>query len=110
MGLAATRPGLEMLLDLGMDQVETYVLSLSGHCIEGLLQRGLHVLTPFQAEHRAGIVSIEMEDSAEADEFLYGQGIDAEHHERTLRVDPHIFNSHSDIDRFLSALDKYLGR
>jgi selenocysteine lyase/cysteine desulfurase len=107
-GLAATRPGLEMLLDVGMNEVEAYVLSLSGHCIEGLLQRGMQVLTPVQAEHRAGIVSIEREDSAGVDEFLYNQGIDAEHHEQILRVDPHIFNNHDDIDRFLSALDKYL--
>ena len=42
------------------------MLDLSGYCIEGLPKRGLKVLTPVPAEHRAGIVSIEVEDNAEA--------------------------------------------
>lgn len=110
MGLAATRPGLDMLLDIGMDQVETHVLDLSGYCIEGLLERSLKVLTPVQAKHRAGIVAIEMEDCAKADDFLCNQGIDVWHHEQMLRADPHIFNNREDIDRFLSTLGKYLAQ
>lgn len=110
LGLAATRPGLEMLLEIGMDQVEAHILDLSGYCIEGLLKRGLRVPTPVEAEHRGGIVSVEMEDCAEADEFLCNQGIDVYHHEQILRVDPHVFNNREDIDRFLSALDGYLAR
>ena len=113
MGLAATRPGLDMLLDVGMDQVEAHILDLSGYCIEGLLERGLKVRTPVQAEHRAGIVSFEMEDCAEADDFLHNQGIDVWYcpgHQQMLRVDPHIFNNRKDISQFLSALDKYLAQ
>ena len=109
-GLAATRPGLEMLLQVGMDKVEAHVLDLSGYTIAGLLERGLKVVTPLQPEHRAGIVSIEMEDCAEADAFVYERGIDAYHHRWMFRVDPHIFNNRGDIDQFLSTLDEYLAQ
>ena len=109
-GLGATAAGLEILTEVGMDQVEAHVLDLSGYCIEGLRQRGRAVLTPVEAEHRAGIVSLDMDDSREADEFLMSRGIDIHHHDRTLRIDPHIFNNRGDIDRLLTELDAYLAQ
>lgn len=111
LGLAATRPGLEILHELGMETVEAHVLDLSGYCITQLRERGLTVVTPFEEKDRAGIVSIQMksdEDALKADEFLTGQGVDAYHAEEILRVDPHVFNNRDDIDRFLTGLDEYL--
>jgi len=111
LGLAATRPGLEILHELGLETVEAHVLDLSGYCITQLRERGLTVVTPFEEKDRAGIVSIQMksdEDALKADEFLTGQGVDAYHAEGILRVDPHVFNNRDDIDKFLSGLDDYL--
>ena len=109
-GLAATRPGLEVLHQVGMDVVEAHVLDLSGYCISQLRERGLNVITPEPAQYRAGIVSIDMgdeENAQAADEFLTAHGVDGYHHQNVLRVDPHIFNNREDIDRFLSELDSY---
>ena len=107
-GVAATAPGLEILREVGIDRVQAHVLDLSGYCIDGLLERGLQVVTPGEAHHRAGIVSVEMEDCAEADVFLCSRGVDGYQHGGILRVDSHIFNNRDDIDRFLSELDAYL--
>ena len=112
-GLAATRPGLEILHDVGMDVVEAHVLHLSGYCITQLLERDLNVVTPLAEQLRAGIVSIGMqndEDARLADEFLMERGVDAYHHQSVLRVDPHVFNNRDDIDRFLRELDSYLSQ
>ena len=112
-GLAATRPGLEILHEVGMDNVETHVLDLSGYCISQLIERELSVITPQEEQHRAGIVSIDMQNeqnSRAADEFLTARGVDGYHHQNVLRVDPHIFNNRDDIDRFLSELDSYLAQ
>ena len=112
-GLAATRPGLEILHEVGMDVVERHVLDLSGYCIAQLLERELSVITPQEERNRAGIVSIDMRDernSQAADEFLTARGVDGYHHQNVLRVDPHVFNNRDDIDRFLSELDSYLSQ
>ena len=107
MGLAATTPGLEILAQVGMDRVQAHVLEMSLYCITELRERGHTVLTPLEEEHRAGIVSIQMADCAQADDYITSRGVDGYHYKDILRVDPHIFNNRDDIDRFLSALDAY---
>ena len=109
-GLAATVPGLEILAEVGMDRVEEHVLDLSGYCIAQLNERGHNVITPPDADHRAGIVAVHMEDCRQADEFLCGRGVDGYHYQSFLRVDPHVFNNREDIDRFLEALDAYVAQ
>ena len=107
-GMAATRPGLEILLEIGMENVEAHVLELSGHCINGLLEKGLKVLTPAQAQHRGGVIAVEMDDSRELWHFLYQRGVDTFYDGNLFRVDPHIFNNQDDINRFLEGVDDYL--
>ena len=112
-GLAATRPGLEILHEVGMDVVEKHVLDLSGYCISQLLEREISVITPQPERYRAGIVSIDMgneRNAQAADEFLTARGVDGYHHQNVLRVDPHVFNNRDDIDRFLTELDSYLSQ
>ncbi len=107
-GMAATRPGLEILLEIGMENVEAHVLELSGQCISGLLERGLKVLTPAQAQHRGGVIAVEMDDSRELWHFLHQRGVDTFYDGNLFRVDPHIFNNQDDINRFLEGVDDYL--
>ncbi len=110
-GLAASRPGLEMLLAVGMDKVEQHVLDLSGYCVEGLRERGLEVLTPAEPERRGGVVAVVMEDALEAEAFMAERKVDVfggHTYNSTLRVDPHVFNNRDDLDRFFEVLDEYL--
>ena len=107
-GIAATKPGLEMLVQAGKENIEKYILDLTGYCIDEVHSRNLELITPANREERAGIVSIRMDDCAEADQFLCERGIDAYHYLDILRIDPHIFNDKSDIDKFFTALDEYL--
>src|SRR5712692_4149265 len=57
-GVAASRAGLDLLLDVGIATVERHVLELSGLCIDGLLSRGLRVYTRPEPEYRAGVVAL----------------------------------------------------
>ena len=107
-GIAATKPGLEILVEAGKENIEKYILDLTGYCIDGVHSRNLELITPTDREERAGIVSIRMDDCAEADQFLCERGVDAYHYLDILRIDPHIFNDKSDIDKFFAALDEYL--
>ena len=110
LGLAATTPGLEILGQAGMENVEAHVVGLSGYCIAELKERGHEVLTPSDRARRGGIVAVVMDDAPDVERYMREQRIDvyAGHtYNRTLRIDPHIFNNRDDIDRFLTKLDEY---
>ena len=107
MGLAFSRPGLEILLETGMGAVEDHVLDLSGRCIAGMQKRGIKVLTPTDPAHRMGVIAAEMDEAQEVWRFLHDRGVDTYSHGRLFRVDPHVFNNRDDIDRFLEGLDAY---
>jgi selenocysteine lyase/cysteine desulfurase len=109
-GLAASRAGMEILLGVGMRQIQEYVLDLSGYTIEQLLKRGLHPLTPVQPELRAGVVALHVLKSPELVNFLRKRAVDiwSEPSSQLVRIDPHIFNNRDDVDRFLEGLDEFI--
>ena len=93
-----------------MEAVESHVLDLSGLCIAGLQERGIQVLTPVEPARRGGVVAAIMEDAGLVESFLRERRIDvyAGHtYNRTLRIDPHVFNNRDDIERLLAAVDSY---
>jgi len=110
-GLAASRRGAELLSGPGMRAVEQLVLQLSGLVIEGLRERGIDVLTPTDAERRAGIVAFRHHQPEALRLHLRALGIDVwGWQERELvRADPHVYNDQADIERFLSGLDVFPG-
>jgi cysteine desulfurase/selenocysteine lyase len=113
LGIAATRPGLAALFDTGMERVESHVLGLSGRCIAGLQDRGIDVLTPDNTNQRGGVVAAVLDDAPAVEQFMRERRIDVyggHTYNRTLRIDPHVFNNDGDIDTFLAAIDEYVAR
>jgi selenocysteine lyase/cysteine desulfurase len=109
-GLAASRAGMELLLDVGIDAVERHVLEVSGACIDGLLRRDLRVLTPRDPARRAGVVGVQAADGPALVAYLRGRGVDvwANPALGLLRIDPHVFNDHADLDRLFDGLDAFI--
>ena len=91
--------------------VEEHVLDLSGYCVRGLGERDLRVLTPSEPEHRGGVVAFVMDNPLEVEAFMRGRQVDVfggHTYNSTVRVDPHVFNNHGDLDCFFELLDEYL--
>ena len=107
MGLAFTKAGLAILLDTDMGMVESHNLDLSDTCIAGMKQRGMNVVTPEAAQYRLGVIAAIHEDAQGLWRYLHDRGVDTFFHGNLFRVDPHVFNNHDDIDRFLDGLDGY---
>jgi len=109
-GLAAATPGMEILTQVGMDHVEAHVLDLSGYCIDGLAERDYEVLTPVDPARRGGVVAVVIDNAPAVERFMSEHSIDVysgHTYNKTLRIDPHIFNNKDDIDTFLLMLDEY---
>lgn len=119
MGLAYTRPGLEILLEIGLDKVEKHVLDLAGYCLAGMKERGLNVLTPEAPEHRLGVIAAWFEEAVALNRFLLERGVETctlslktniPYPGSPFRVDPHVYNNREDIDRLLEGIDAFYAK
>jgi len=108
-GVAASRAGLDLLLEVGTVSIERHVLELSGRCIDGLLSRGLRVYTQPEPEYRAGVVALPVTNGKPIVAFLRERAVDVwtDPSATLLRIDPHVFNSTSDLERFFDGLDEF---
>jgi cysteine desulfurase / selenocysteine lyase len=111
-GVAASRAGLDLLLEVGMPTVEQHVLELSGQCVDGLLRRDMQLYTRAEAYQRAGVVALPIVRGQRLVAFLRERAVDVwtDPSETLLRIDPHVFNDSSDLDRFFDGLDEYRKR
>lgn len=59
-GAAALAASIALLNSVGLEAIESHVLELSGRLIEELRERRYRVVTPREAERRAGIVTVRL--------------------------------------------------
>jgi selenocysteine lyase/cysteine desulfurase len=108
-GVAASRAGLDLLLDVGTRTIEPHVLELSGQCVEGLLRRDLRLYTRSEPELRAGVVALPVVDGKRIVAFMRERAVDiwTDPGATLLRIDPHVFNNADDLARFFAGLDDF---
>ncbi len=108
-GLAASRASVDLIRSVGMQAIETQVLDLSGYCIEQLKQRDFEVLTPDNADQRAGVIGMNINRSADLVAFARERGVDlyTPAPSGLLRIDPHFFNNRDDIDRLMDSFESF---
>lgn len=102
--------GLDAALDpffaFGPDQVEARVLALTDHLCDGLREARCRLLShrgPGEASGTVAFVS-EVEASPALFARLTEAGIVVSLREGAIRVAPHFYNTHEEIDRLLAAL------
>ena len=110
LGMPGFRAGLDLILDVGVPAIGAHVEGLLARCIDGLHAIGLKTTTPAEPAHRAGLLAIPAKSPADLQAFLRERGVDIWGHEpaNLIRVDPHLFNNHDDIERFLDGIESYL--
>lgn len=90
---------IEMMLEIGTDRIEERVLELAQHVREIVRGEGAPV-----AYEGSPIVSAEFPDSKRVAAQLNQEGIVVAARHGRLRVSPHFYNNHNDLDRFAQAL------
>jgi cysteine desulfurase / selenocysteine lyase len=101
-GIYALGASLAFLGSLGWEAIFRRVAQLSSRLSDQLLRHGLELLTPRAAT--AGIVSIRRDDAGELVERLTQESIFVEDRDSILRASPHLYNTETEIDRFVTAL------
>lgn len=100
----AVGAAIEYLSEIGMDKISARILDLTGYAAERLQSRGFEILSPQQDAFRSGIVIVKVERSQQVWKRLLGQGIFVSPRGGGLRLGPHFYNTHEEIDAFVHAL------
>lgn len=103
--LIAMGSSLDLLLEIGLDAIETHCQELGDRLITGLAYReDILIVTPAAASKRAGIVTLAMPESLAVSKRLSKAGIIISRREDKLRISPHFYNSISEIDMTIEHL------
>lgn len=108
-GTLALGASMELLMDVGIDEVWHRVERLTAHLCEGLRSRGYDIFSPRGDAERSGSVVFCPPQGASLDckrivGNLEAQGIVIAVRQGRLRASPHFYNTIEQIDRLVDAL------
>ncbi|MDD4932962.1 MAG: aminotransferase class V-fold PLP-dependent enzyme [Methylacidiphilaceae bacterium] len=114
LGILGMRASMELLLELGIEAIRERLLSLHVFLAEGLRKRGWRLLAEdFPEEARSGIVTVthDRRNLAAAVEALKEQGIVVSlrwdrQGTQYIRFSPHFYNTHAELAKVVSILDR----
>ncbi len=95
---------IEYLSGIGMDKISARILDLTAYAAERLQVRGFEILSPLEDKFRSGIVIVKVDQPQTVWKRLLGQGIFVSPRGGGLRLGPHFYNTHEEMDAFVQAL------
>ncbi|HEV2387890.1 MAG TPA: aminotransferase class V-fold PLP-dependent enzyme [Candidatus Acidoferrales bacterium] len=104
--LYAAMPGIELLLDTGLEAVASHVASLARLLVEGARQLRVRVKTP--GDTVGPLVVLQARDLDEMLRRLDARGIIASGRYDGLRISFHVYNTPGDVEQVLQALEDNL--
>ncbi len=105
-GLIGFRESLRLMREATFEAIESHVLGLCDHLINGARERGIAVLSDVHPQHRSGIVLLSLGtrdvEALNAKALATKVGITVR--ESGVRVSPHGYNTIADIDAVLNLV------
>ncbi len=106
LGVFGLGAAIDLLLEVGIGNIESQVQTLGNLIIQEAERRGFAVLTPFQKHERGGNVLFKGPfDPNAVLNRLREQGIMASVRGGGLRVSPHFYNTQAELQTFFDVLD-----
>jgi cysteine desulfurase / selenocysteine lyase len=95
---------VELLLELGIDQVAAYVDGLVTRLLAGIEQGRFRVVC--RSDHRSSLVVVEplAEQASDVLERFAAARVHVAHRRGRIRISPHLYNAPAEIDRALELL------
>ncbi|MBX3085574.1 MAG: aminotransferase class V-fold PLP-dependent enzyme [Anaerolineae bacterium] len=103
----AALAGLKLVKQIGIERIETHIRDLTDALIEGAMRAGFNVVTPLAPKNRGALVTLKAKDVNQLVKQLAAHGIITSSRDNNLRISPHFYNTHADIDAVLGALKKH---
>ncbi len=107
-GIYALGAAMELLREVGIEDIYRRVLDLTDQFIDGLKKRGLRVTTPLEPNERSGIVCFEPQsDPKDLFTYFLSHGVMVSERNGKIRISPHFYNDSEDVERFFGVLDLF---
>jgi len=106
-GVLALGASLQVLLDVGLENVWQRIDALTTHLCNGLTRRGYKVFSPRREGEKSGIISFSASDPTKHQQIideLEKQNIIIALRQGRLRASPHFYNTIEQMDRLIEAL------
>ena len=109
-GLLALKAAVELLGDVGVENIAGRLRFLNDHLIEGLIAKGYEIISPRAEGQWSGSVSF---ISRRHDQAAIVESLRREHRieialrEGRLRCSPHFYNTEAQLDRLIAALPSH---
>jgi cysteine desulfurase / selenocysteine lyase len=106
MGIAGLNEALKMINELGIRSIERRILDITDHLCRLLEERGFKVYSPRGEGEKSGIVCFYpgTHDAEKVCARLLRRGFLTVPRRGTIRVSPHFYNTHEEMDEFVRAL------
>ena len=96
--------GMAIVARIGVEAIEAHIRELTDHLIGGAMRMGCNVVTPLRPSQRAALITIKSNDVHALVDRLAARKIVVSSRENNLRISPHFYNNHADIERVLEGL------
>ena len=103
----AALAALHLIEEAGLRRIQGHVEALASRLISGIQARGLDLLTPAAPAERGPLVMVGSTDAPKLVSRLGADGILCSTRDGALRISLHYYNTGSDVDAVLAALDRH---
>lgn len=107
-GLKGIEQSMQIYLELGKDDVEEYILSLTNYLYQKVGElKDVGLVGPFPKKNRSGITYITFPQEWKLDDRIMKENGIRVHvtNETTIRVALHFYNNRADVDKLISFLE-----
>lgn len=105
-GVYGLGAAIDLFLEVGPEEIESYLLGLTDYLAERLTSRGYEVVSPRSAGETSGIVTCTHERHTARDlwRLLREKNIQTAPRMGRLRISPHFYNTREEVDALIGAL------
>jgi selenocysteine lyase/cysteine desulfurase len=109
MSIYALGAALDLLLEIGIDTIQSSVLLQGDYLVDGLQQRGTRILNSMIPKERSGIISCALTaDLQKLTAYMAENNVSLTVRDGMVRLSPHFYNSQDEADQFFDLLDNFL--
>jgi len=91
--------GLELILEVGVDNIQERLRDLTDRILERCDEAGVRTFTPRERERRCGIVTLECEHPEEVEAELHAAGVIVDSRPGRIRLSPHWCVTEEELER-----------
>jgi cysteine desulfurase/selenocysteine lyase len=107
MGIVMAMETVTIMLEIGVETIEEKIMSNTDFLIRRLQESGFELYTPTEPAHRSGIVTFFHPRAEDLFNYLRENKIFVSLREGKIRIAPHFYNNHDDLERFISCVNTF---